>query len=465
MGAAIVAGVCRDGASLLYVVAPPVDDEQEQLDYFLSLLPARNGELLADRRDRFQLVSVADGSPRWLSAKILDQDRADSAEVRNRIRAFVDQHREFGAHISVSYYEPSANIEQLAAEFGLARDQVDACYIELGSKAASREIFTSVGVVVPAGTAECWSLRQLTEAIAELLRQGHYKVVLKLSSNEYGGGLGNAIVDLSELRDFPADGDLANEVARLLPLRTTLIDPKFSWPEFAASISRSGIIAEELIEGDDLRSPSFQGAIDATGEVTTTSTHEQVLDSSGQIYAGSVFPADDEYRAAVIAAGQVVGWRLAELGLRGGDYGVDFLAVRRGTGWRVLGCELNLRTTATKHGFLMATSLLGVVPDHTGSLRVDGAERVYFSSDGIADPSYVGLRPRQLIAALRASALDFDHDRKTGVVLHMMSAVAQYGKFGAVCIGLDRSHAAGLMSDLRGLVDAVVAGNMPETSR
>jgi PGM1 C-terminal domain len=454
MGAAIVSGVCRDGASLLYVVAPQVDDEQEQLDYFLRLLPADHGEL-ADRRDRFHLVSVADGSARWLSAKILDTERADSAEVRKRIRDFVDHQRQFGADIKLSYYEPSANIEQLAAELGIARDQADSRYIELGSKGGSREIFASVGVAMPAGSAECHRLDDLTAAIAELVRAGHGKFVLKLSSNEYGGGLGNAILDLTELLGSPAGLDLTGAVAELLPERTVLIDPKFSWPEFASSIGHSGVIAEELIEGLDLRSPSFQGAIDAAGEVSTISTHEQLLDSSGQIYAGSLFPAADEYRAAVIAAGQLVGWRLAELGVRGGDYGVDFIAVRRGSGWKVFGCELNLRTTATNHGFVMSTTLLGVVPDEKGTLRVDGAERVYYASDGIASPRYVGLRPRQLIAALQSSPLGYDHDRKTGVVLHMLSAVAQYGKFGAVCIGLDRVHAVALMTDLRTLADSL----------
>ena len=118
----------------------------------------------------------------------------------------------------------------------------------------------------------------------------------------------------------------------------------------------------------------------------------------------------------------------------------------------------------------MTTSLLGVEPDESGALRVDlvgdgagggagGGERVYFASDGIGDPRYVGLRPRQLIAAVLNSALAYDHASKTGVVLHMMSAISEYGKFGAVCIGRDREHAAALMSDLRSLVR-----NIAETS-
>lgn len=40
-----------------------------------------------------------------------------------------------------------------------------------------------------------------------------------------------------------------------------------------------------------------------------------------------------------------------------------------------------------------------------------------------------------------------------GVILHMLSALPRYGKFGAVCVGRDQSHAAKLMNDLRLLVD------------
>ena len=452
MGAAIVSGVCRAGERLLYVSAPEIGDAGEQIDYYLALLPLAPGEELADRRDRVSLVSMTDSSFRWLSTKLIDQQNAESAEARKRISDFVEREREVGSQVSFSCYEPSENIERLAARLGVACDQADSRYIGLGTKATGRRLLASLGIEVPAGSEECRSVEALASALAELVRQGHRKFVLKLNCTEFdGGGLGNALVDLSELADL---SDIAGRLNEAHP-----VDVKIDWPYFASLIGRCGVIAEQLVEADELRSPSYQGMVDADGHVITVSTHEQFLSGGGQVYAGCLFPAAEDYRSLIIDYGVKVGQRLAEIGVRGGDFGVDFVAVRDdGGGWRLLGCELNLRTTATKHGFLMATGLLGAMPNDAGRIFVDGAERVYHATDGIIDSRYLGLHPSQLIAAVRESGLGYDHDRKTGIVLHMMSAVTHFGKFGAVGIGEDQAQAAALIRGLRDLVDDLVRG-------
>jgi hypothetical protein len=459
LGAAIVSGICRGRDRVLYVTAPEISDARAQVDYYLSLVPADPRERPGARADRVTLVSVPDASSQWLSTKVLDAETAASAEARSRIRDFADRQRQAGAAVMLSYYEPSAKLERFAGELGVAGDQADSRYIRLGTKAAGRQIFAGVGIDVPPGTRECRSVDDLAEGLADLVRLGHHKFVLKLSSTEYGGGLGNALLDLSSLRpelasstDVASSTGLGERIAALLPLRTVLVDTRLGWPSFAEAITRSGVVGEQLIEGAELTSPSYQGAIDAGGVVTTTSTHDQVLGSRGQVYAGSVFPARPDYRDQVIGWGLRAGRGLAELGVRGGDYGVDFVAVRTGGDWRLFGCEINLRSTATKHGFIMATSLLGVLPDASGRLMVDSTERVYHVSDGVADPRYFGLRPRQLIAAVQRSPLRYDSVSQTGVVLHMMSAAFRYAKFGALAIGTDRAEAGQLIARLRDLV-------------
>lgn len=453
MGAAIISDVCRGREKLLYVSAPEIGDAGAQIDYYLSLLPLEPGEELADRRDRISLVSLADSSFRWLSTKLVDTGSEEGAHARKRIGDFISRERETGSQVWFSCYEPSENIEQLAAGFGVDCDQADSRYIGLGTKVTGRRLLASLGVEVPAGSEECHSVDALAAALAGLVRQGHRKFVLKLNCTQFdGGGLGNALVDLSDVR---ADGDLAAEIGIKLS-QTRPVDEKIDWPYFAELIGRCGVLAEQLIEADELRSPSYQGVVDADGQVSTTSTHEQFLGGSGQVYAGCLFPADEEYRSQLIDYGLKVGRRLAEIGVRGGDYGVDFVALRAGAGWRLLGCELNLRTTATKHGFLMATGLLGALPDDAGRIFVDGAERVYHATDAIIDSRYLGLHPSQLIKAVRDSGLGYDHDRKTGLVLHMISAVTNFGKFGAVAIGADQAHAGELLRGLRDLVDGLV---------
>jgi len=453
-GAAIVATVCRGQGSVLYVTAPEMVDADEQVEYYVNLLPAGRAQCPPSRRDRVQVVSLTDGSPRWLSDKVLDRDSPDGATARKHIRDYVDRARQAGADVRLSYFEPSANLERLAADLGVPGDQADSRYIPLGTKVAGRRLFDSLRIAVPAGGAECRTVGRLAASVAGLWRDGHRNIVLKLSSTEYAAGMGNALLNLGEPRHTEADG-MVEAVLGRLPT-ATLVDDKITWTDFAAAVGQSGAVAEELVGGEEVRSPSFQGRIGENGQVSVVSTHEQVLVGGGQTYVGSVFPAADDYRATVIEHGARVGQKLSELGVRRGDYGVDFLAARRGGTWSVLGCELNLRATGTKHGFTMATNLLATMPDENGRLFVDGAERVYQASDGIADARYVGLRPRQLIESLQDSDLRYDHARKTGVVLHMMSAVLSYGKFGAVCIGRSHAQAADLMSAVRELADGLV---------
>jgi PGM1 C-terminal domain len=449
-GSVIVTTVCRDGGTVLYVTAPEMADAGEQVDYYLGLLPAAEPGEAASRRSRVQILSLADDSPRWLSEKILDSTSPAGAAAREAIHSFVRQERRNGADVRLSYFEPSANLERMARELGIPGDQVASRHIPLSTKASGRQLFRSAGIGIPAGSEECHTVPELAGAVATLARQGHRKVLLKLSSTEYAAGLGNARLDLTGMCLTSGREELISDILDRLP-HADLVDGKIGWAQFAAAFPRSGVIAEELVASEQLRSPSFQGRIGADGTVQAVSAHDQIL-GGGHTYVGSSFPAAASYRATIIDYGCRIGRVLAERGVRDGDYGADFIAVPGTHGWRVLGCELNLRATGTKHGFVMATSLLGVRPGEDGRLVTGGTERVYEASDGISDPRYLGLRPGQLIRAVQGSGLRYNHDRKTGVVLHMLSAVPRFGKFGAVCIGTDRAHASGLMRDLRELI-------------
>ncbi|MCB5910172.1 peptide ligase PGM1-related protein [Streptomyces pinistramenti] len=463
LGSAVVNTVCRSGGHLLYVTAPPVADADQQVDYYLGLLPERPER--GAERARIRLVGLDDRSPRWLSEKILDPGSADAARVRAVLRAFVEREEGNGRCVGLSYFEPSEPLERLGRDLGVPGDQAHSSCIPLGTKHAGRELLRSAGVEVPQGSALCHTLTELAGEMAHLVRRGCRRFVVKLNSTAYGGGLGNALLDLGDIGDLvPAadgqdgqdDGRLADRILARLP-DAVLMDVKITWQDFAEAVEREGALAEELLAADELLSPSFQGRIGDDGTVAAVSTHDQVLSGSGQTFTGCAFPADAAYRRAVIGHGLRVGRALRERGVTGGDYGVDFLALRSAAGWRLVGCELNLRATGTKHAFTMAGGLLGVAPTEDGRLIVDGAERVYEASDGIMDTRYRGLRPARLIRAISGSPLRYDHVSRTGVVLHMLSAVVTYGKFGAVCIGRNGAEAGAMMRGVRALVDGLVA--------
>ncbi|HJT04792.1 MAG TPA: peptide ligase PGM1-related protein [Pseudonocardiaceae bacterium] len=459
VGAVIVAVVRCGGGALFFVTDPAVIDADEQVDYFLNLLPEEWEGQLRACRDRVVLGSLDDESARSLSAKLLDPDSAAAAALRGDIRAFVERERRAGARVWVSSFEPSGELERWAEALGLPGDQAQAD-LQLGTKATGRSLFHAAGIPVPDGTRECRTLEDLAGGIAGLVQRGKRRLVLKLCGTEFGAGMGNALLDLSEVR---LDGQCGTAtVLERLP-GAERVDPTLSWAGFVEAIGRCGIVAEERLRVDGLCSPSFQGRVVPGGVVEMVSTHDQVLNDAGSFFVGSVFPAAEGYRAMVIDYGLRVGKCLIEQGVLVGDFGADFLAARVGQEWRLWGCEVNLRATGTKHGFTMMTSLLHALPGADGRLVLgDGSERVYQATDGIADARFVGMRPRQLIAAVRDSPLHYDHEQRTGVVLHMLSTLPAYGKFGAVCIGRTRQESARLMDQVRELAVQLAESAMVE---
>ncbi|WP_266714777.1 peptide ligase PGM1-related protein [Streptomyces sp. NBC_00102] len=458
LGPAIVTTVCRAGGHLLYVTAPSVIDGDQQVDYYLGLLlsgaPAEDGENLRRMRELVRVLPLDDATTRWLSTKVLDPVSPRAAEVRTELREFADLHRSAGADVRLSYFEPSEPLEELARALDLPGTQPSSAHIPLGTKHSGRRIFAAAGIPVPAGSGVCHDPGTLASTVAALAATGVRKLVLKLDSTAFGGGLGNALLALDDGITSPGGESVETRVARALP-GAVLMDPRLTWHEYVSLMKDDGVIAEEMITQVPLLSPSFQGRLTDRGTVEAVSTHDQVLAGDGQTYHGCTFPAADGYRGQLIDHGLRVGEVLRERGVGSGDYGVDFLATRSGDGWRLLGCEINLRATATKHPFTMAVGLLGADPTPDGRLVVDGAEYVYEASDVIMDHRYRGLRPAQLIEAVTGSPIGFDPVRGTGVVLHLMSPVTEFGKFGALCIARSRAQAASLMRELRDLADGL----------
>src|SRR3954453_8183640 len=109
---------------------------------------------------------------------------------------------------------------------------------------------------------------------------------------------------------------------------------------------------QAFVEGAEEPSPSAQYRIDPLGGLEVVSTHDQVLGGpSGQVFLGCRFPADAGYRLAIQEAGLRAPTALRDRGVLG-RFGIDFLAVREGAGWRHWAIEVNLRKGGTTHPFL-----------------------------------------------------------------------------------------------------------------
>jgi hypothetical protein len=100
----------------------------------------------------------------------------------------------------------------------------------------------------------------------------------------------------------------------------------------------------------------------------------------------------------------------------------------------VMLCEINLRLGGTTHPFgtaLLATD--GTYDRHTGNLLADGHVKHYVSTDNLPVLKLRGRSPADVVARIGRWA--FDPGRRTGSILHMLSAAVEYGKVGITAIG------------------------------
>jgi len=309
------------------------------IDYYLGLIP---NVPPSHARARLHLISPEDGSPRPLTLKILERPNL----VEN-IRCLVkDPNR---AHLIP--YNTTELERDLAIHLGIPMYGADPKFLPYGTKSGCRRLFAEEDVAFPLGCEDLTCIDDTVEAIAKMRRQkpAMNGVVIKL--NEGVSGTGNAIADLREL---PAPG-CADELDALTErVRGMRFEgPATDYESYTSKFADNGGIVEELIRGEEIRSPSVQLRVTPLGDLELLSTHDQVLGGpSGQLYSGCRFPADSDYASLISKEATKVGRRLAAEGVLG-RFSVDFVVVRQPHGeWKVYAIEINLRKGGTTHPFL-----------------------------------------------------------------------------------------------------------------
>ena len=410
---------------LIYVTSQPISPSV--IDYFLHLLP---GIPSTHARRRLTMFSCLDASSLPLAQKILDRPR-----LLKKIRRAID--RPDRAHMSCFN---STHLErQLALKLEIPLYATDPDHSCFGSKSGSRQIFREAGIAMPDGTENLDDAQGIFQSLTDL-KQNHpelRKAVVKL--NEGFSGEGNAVFSFA---DCPED-DLLPWIERKFPERIKFEAKGEAWRHYEAKFHEMGGIVEAFVDGDEKRSPSVQGRINPIGEVEIISTHDQILGGpSGQVFLGCTFPADLEYRLEIQEAGRRVGEALRDRQVIG-RFGVDFVSVRKNNRWENLAIEINLRKGGTTHTFMMLQFLTNGYYDlDTGEFIVPGGEsRCYIASDNIQDDSYRGLSPDDLIDIAVENNLHFHSTIQQGVVFHLIGALSEFGKFGAVCIGDSQDNA------------------------
>ena len=437
------------------------------IDYYLQLLP---GIPFSHARERLLQVSLYDASFKPLTQKILERPRL-VAKIRRALRS--------DRSYMVCYN--STDLEQkLSLELGIPLLASDPKLLYWGSKSGSREIFAECQIPHPDGS---YTVNNTEDLVAEIInlwtRQKDLKrIVIKL--NEGFSGEGNAVLNLTPIKEYaPHLCDLAeSEALRDRKITINAINQELenlsfqavgeTWTNFARRIPELGAIVEAFIEGEVKTSPSVQGYIKPSGEVSILSTHDQILGGAdGQIYLGCYFPADERYRLKLQNIGLKVGYALAAKGAIE-RYGVDFIAVQNPDSqeWEINAIEINLRKGGTTHPFMTLKLLTNGKYDYSTGLFLSqqNQAKYYIASDNLQKDCYRGLLPNDLMDIIAQARLHFDSGTCTGNVFHLMGSLSEFGKLGLTSIGNSRAEAAEIYNHVEQILNKETGANSQDCS-
>jgi hypothetical protein len=410
-------------ARIVYVTSEPIP--QAVLDYYLHFLA---GIPASHALARLTVLSAYDSSERPLTEKILERPRL----LHKILAAIPDPTR---AYLAVFRSTPLER--RLAVALGIPLNAADPGMDDLSTKSSSRRVFREAGVALPAGAEDLRSSEDLLEALAELRgrRPDVARAVLKLDRSYWDEG--HAVFR------FPASSGSG-------ALRTALEQIQLATPgdtpaAFLERFAKGGGVAEELLEAAERRTASSQIRISAVGELTLTSTHDEIR--SGELLlttAGCRFPADDAYRQALQGAGLRVGRVLARRGLVS-RASIEFLIAKQGGAGEpgIFGSEINLGVGGSTHPLLAVRFLSAGALDPASGLfhSPAGIPKYYRATDTLAAREYRGLSPDDLIEILTMNKLHYSPRTESGALFYMLGAIAELGRVGMVAVGSSREEA------------------------
>ena len=331
----------------------------------------------------------------------------------------------------------------LAVRLGLPLYGCDPTLAHLVRRAAAEKSFAEPASGCRRGTSTSAARHDLRRALVALKREHPTlrKAVIKLE--EGFSGEGNATFSYD---GAPAGAELESWVRRELPVRARCVAAGETWDGYSDEFARLGGIVEAYVDGVEKRSPSVQCRISPIGETQIISTHDQVLGgSTGQIYLGCTFPAEASCCPGLHDAAQRVTAVLAEDGVVA-RFGIDFVSTRCITP-RISGSIMRSRSTFGRAGRptrisrcrCSPTAYTTQQPGCIGLRR--GRPCFYVASDNLCDPAFASLHADVVISAAERCGLAFDRATETGAVFHLLGALSEFGKLGAVCIAPTRERA------------------------
>jgi hypothetical protein len=426
-------------ARMIYVTSQAI--HPSVIEYYLDLL---SGVIPSHALRRLTLLTPYDDSALPLSLKLLERPR-----LLERIEAGIqDKER---AHLVC--YNTTFLERNLALRLGIPLYGADPRHLPFGTKSGCRRLFAQAGISHPLGSDNLTSIDEVVSALVQMRAQrpSVKQAIVKL--NEGVSGEGNATVDLSDLDEL----DDAAIFDRVRAMRFEL--GRVSFDDYAAKFrARGGIVEERVgVGAKEVRSPSVQLRITPLGKVELLSTHDQMLGGpSGQRYLGCIFPADPAYATAITRDAAKVGDLLRDAGVIG-RFALDFVVTRAqdSASWQTYAIEINLRKGGTTHPFLTLQFLTGgqYDPESATFVAPNGHKKFLVASDHLESPRYRGYTPDDLFDLAVRRGLHFGQVRQTGVVFHMLSALASAGRLGVTAVGNSPEEAQSIFDEAKRVLD------------
>ncbi|MBT3714569.1 MAG: hypothetical protein HOG15_14570 [Anaerolineae bacterium] len=412
---------------IIYLTSAPI--QKEIIDYYLDILPSVS---ISSARRRLIQISPHDLSDRPLVKKLLERPKLIE-QIRNAI-----------PNLEMAHLAPfmTTDMERdFAVQLGIPMYAADPRFFAFGTKSGCRQVFSEEGIQHPQGAENIFSRDDLVQSLSQMRAQKPEIEKAIIKHNDGVSGFGNATLDLSGLPKPEAAEEKTALEERLKEMQFELAEVDYDW--YMKELETKGGIAEELISGDDLFSPSVQLRIAPTGKVELLSTHDQILGGpSGQTYMGARFPANPEYGPMITHEAEKIGNRFAKEGVVG-LFALDFVVLRSRWRWEKYAIEVNLRKGGTTHPYLTLHFLTGGNFDANKGVykTLQGHAKYYVATDALKSEAFKKLTPQELFDIVSNHRLHFDHTSHTGIVLHMISSVSTLGKLGLTAIGNSPEHA------------------------
>jgi hypothetical protein len=426
---------------LIYVVSQPIADSL--IDYYLDKV-AKSEKEKGKMLKRLIFVNLNDSRKMPVAAKLLENEGAltkISEEIKNKKTAYIQCY-------SSTSYEKKVAIKLDIPLYGINEN-----LSVFGTKSGSIKTFTTCEVPCLDAITNLKTRDDLFNAIAKLAKKypEHRGLIIKLE--DYPAGEGNVIFSAQKFWEITKLGkdsalktlsrNIADNFDKCCEQSEKLPHKKFSFyfetiENYLDVFERVGGIVELFIQANDFYSPSCQIRILPNKKVVVLSTHEQILKGKYKTeYTGCIFPASKAYRSKISKYAGKVGDYLAKKGVIG-RFAVDFIAYREGAKkrYQLKAIEINLRKGGTTHPYAIARSATGALYNKkSGLLSVKNKKIYYLASDSISYQSWRGKSPKTLMDLLEKNNLDFNKDKKRGVVIHLFSMLEKEGRFGATFIG------------------------------